>query len=195
MVFFSVCMGFRGGSVPEAGYDGSAASMWLDRFLAEDGLDYQAFLVELEGFDQRMDRGWGQRPSTWRWMPRLREWERAVPEMEGLSALLGRLGLEWSQHAYLDALTAYVDYNLQAMESTYGSENGRMRFFEAFTASSAPTASSFMLFDGDDLFEDEARDIISRAVVDIRGMLNAAQIEEASRIVSEEGYPFRSGRY
>lgn len=180
---------FRGGSVPEARYDGSAGSVWLDRFLAEGGIPYSAFLTELAHFETETGRGWGRRPSTWRWAPRIREWERMVPEMEGLTDLLGRLDLEWSQHAYLDALTAYVDYNRLRIRSTYGLEDSRTGFFEAFSGT-----GPIYLNDAPDT-DYESLDLVSWAVGEIRAMLSPDQRESAADIVSSGTQSFRPGRY
>lgn len=180
---------FRGASVPEARYDGSAGSVWLDRFLAADGLSYSVFLTELEQFETETARGWGRRPSTWRWAPRIREWERMVPEMEGLTDLLGRLELEWSQYAYLDALTAYVDYCRVQIRSTYGLEHSRARFFENF-AGTGPIHLSDV--PGTDY---ESLDLVSWAVGEMRAMLSPEQRESAADIVSSGVPSFRPGRY
>jgi len=189
LIVVPVAFAFRGGSVPEARYDGSAGSVWLDRFLACDGMSYSAFLSELELFEAETGRGWGRRPSTWRWAPRMREWERIVPEMQGLAELLGDLDLEWSQHAYLDALTAYVDYNRFSMRSTYGLEDSRTRFFENFTGN-AP------LHLGDSPDADyESLDLVTWAVGEIRAMLSPEQVESAADIVSSGVPSFRPGRY
>ncbi|MFO7626267.1 MAG: hypothetical protein R6V62_03290 [Candidatus Fermentibacteraceae bacterium] len=189
IIAVSVAFAFRGGSVPEARYDGSAGSVWLDRFLAEGGVSYSAFLSELSLFEAETGRGWGRRPSTWRWAPRMREWERMVPEMEGLANLLGRLDLEWSQHAYLDALTAYVDYNRTRIRSTYGLDDRRTRFFENF----AGTGPLF-LNDAPDA-DYESLDLVSWAVGEIRAMLSPDQMESAADIVSSGAQMFRPGRY
>lgn len=176
-------------SIPEARYDGSAGSIWLDRFLAEDGIPYSVFLDELEVFEAETGRGWGRRPSTWRWAPRIREWERMFPEMDGLSDLLGRLDLEWSQHAYLDALTAYVDCTRGRIGSTCGIADRRTRFFEAFAGTGpielgdTPGAGS------------ECLDLVSWAVGEIRAMLSPGQLEGAAELVSTGCRPFRPNRY
>lgn len=188
-IVVSVMFAFSGGSLPEARYDGSAGSVWLDNFLAEGGISYSAFLSELALFEAETGRGWGRRPSTWRWTPRIREWERMVPEMEGLTDLLGRLDLEWSQHAYLDALTAYVDYNRVRIRSTYGLEDSRTRFFENF-AGTGP----LYLSDAPDA-DYESLDLVLWAVGEIRAMLSPDQKESAAEIVSSGAASFRPGRY
>lgn len=189
LAFCSSVSAFRGSSLPEARYDGSAGSVWLDRFLADGGISYSAFLSELAQFEAETGRGWGRRPSTWRWAPRIREWERVVPEMEGFADLLGRLDLEWSQHAYLDALTAYVDYNRFSIRSTYGLEESRTRFFENF-------AGTGPLHLGDSPDADyESLDLVTWAVGEIRAMLSPEQMESAADIVSSGVPSFRPGRY
>lgn len=189
LIVVSMAFAFRGGSVPEPGYDGSAGSVWLDRFLAEGGVSYSEFLSELELFETETGRGWGRRPSTWRWVPRIREWERMVPEMQGLTDLLGRLDLEWPQHAYLDALTAYVDFNRVQIRSTYGLEDRRTRFFETF-------AGNGQLYLNNEPDEDyESLDLVTWAVGEIRAMLSPDQMESAADIVSSGEQSFRPGRY
>lgn len=189
LVSAAILSAFGGASVPEARYDGSAGSVWLDCFLSRDGISYTAFLTELELFEAGTGSGWGRRPSTWRWAPRIREWERMVPEMEGLSDLLARLDLEWSQHAYLDALTAYVDYTRESIGSTYGIADRRTRFFEAFAGTGpielgdAPEAGS------------ECLDLVSWAVGEIRAMLSPGQLESAAELVSTGCRSFRPDRY
>ncbi len=195
LVALSVCAARRPAMYPEPRYDGSAGSVWLDRFLAEGGMEYQTFLAELDAFEAGIERGWGHRPSTWRWIQRIREWERMVPEMEGMGYLLGRLNLERSQHVYLDALTAYVEFNLYQVGSTYGGESARTLFFEAFTGGSYSPESMAMMFRGGGHYDDEARDMIAWALSDIRGMLSEAQLEEAARLVAGYGTGFRPGRF
>jgi len=189
LIVVPVAFAFRGVSVPEARYDGSAGSVWLDRFLACDGMSYSAFLSELELFEAETGRGWGRRPSTWRWAPRMREWERIAPEMEGLADLLGRLDLEWSQHAYLDALTAYVDYYRFSMRSTYGLEDSRTRFFESF-AGDGP-----LQLGNPPEADCESLDLVARAVGEIRAMLSPEQMESAAELVSSGCRSFRPYRY
>ncbi len=185
---------FPEGPVPGPGYDGSAGSIWLDRFLDLDGMDYGDFLAELELFEERTGPGWGRRPSTWRWMTRIREWEREFPEMEGLGGLLGRLDLEWSQHAYLDALTAWTDFRLQAAASAYGRNDRRDDFFREFTGEGSWEPSSD-LFAGDDLFYGEAGEMVAEAVELIRGMLTPDQMETAASLVRDGGLSRRGYRY
>jgi hypothetical protein len=192
-----VCQGhpaFPEGPVPGPGYDGSAGSVWLDRFLELDGMEYGDFLAELELFEQRTGPGWGRRPSTWRWVPRIREWEREFPEMEGLGSLLGRLDLEWSQHAYLDAITAWTDYRLEAVASTYRGDGGRDDFFLYFTGGGSWEPSTD-LFAGDDMFRGEAGDIVAETVALIRGMLSPGQMETAASLVRDGGLSRRGYRY
>lgn len=189
LVSATLLSAFGGASVPGARYDGSAGSIWLDCFLARDGISYSDFLTELELFEAETGNAWGRRPSTWRWAPRIREWERMAPEMEGLSDLLARLDLEWSQQAYLDALTAYVDYTRDRIGSTYGTADRRTGFFEAFSGTGpielgdTPGAGS------------ESLDLVSWAVGEIRAMLSPGQLESAAELVSTGCRSFRQNRY
>ncbi len=185
---------FPESTVPGPGYDGSAGSVWLDRFLALDGMEYGEFLTELGLFEQRTGPGWGRRPSTWRWIHRVGEWEREFPEMSGLGALLCRLDLDWSQHAYLDALTAWTNYRLEAAASTYGGESRRDAFFRDFTGGGAWVPSAD-LFAGENLFHGEAGDMVAEAVALIREMLTPDQMETASSLVRDGGFDRGRRRY
>lgn len=187
---------FRGDpGYPEPRYDGSVGSIWLDRFLAAGGMDYRSFLMEMDQFDPWMERGWGYRPSSWRWIPRMTEWERMIPEIEGMGYLLSRLDLDREQHYYLDALTAYVDFNLSRLRGTGGVDRSRRQFFEAFTGDSFSPSSVAMIFEGGGFSDHETRDMIGWALGEIRSMLTYGQMEEAARLTSLYGGRFRTWRY
>ncbi|MCD4708882.1 MAG: hypothetical protein K8S62_14215 [Candidatus Sabulitectum sp.] len=165
------------------GYSGhSAGEIMLDRFLANDGMTYTEFREEFEDF--RSDQ-WG-RPSSRGWLVRMYDWESEIPAMRGISRLLSRLDLSRDQYCYLDALTFYVEFHLEALRSTYGADSGRMDFFEAFTEDMYMETTVYFAFEERQWYQSEMNDLMAWAMGMVNDMLTTEQLDDAGYIVEWE---------
>ncbi len=165
------------------GFSGySAGEIMLDTFLAEDGLTFALFQ---ENFSEYQTDQWG-RISTRGWLNRMYLWENDIPAIRGISRLLTRLDLSRDQYSYLDALTYYVEFQLEALRSTDGSGDDRMDFFEAFTDDMYMETSVYFTFGAGQWYRDEMNDLMAWTMGMINDMLTDEQLEEAEYIVEEE---------
>ena len=180
-----------------AGYsDYSAGEIMLDTFLAEDGLTYDEFQ---DSFGDYQNDQWG-RVSNRGWLNRMYQWENDIPAMRGISRLLSRLDLTQNQYSYLDALTYYVEFQLEALRSTDGSDNDRMDFFDAFTDDMYMETSVYFSFGAGQWYRDEMNDLMAWSLGMVNDMLSAEQLVEARYIVENEMQHWnvresRSGQY
>ncbi|MCK5785385.1 MAG: hypothetical protein KAH54_02370 [Candidatus Sabulitectum sp.] len=173
-VFFcSALLGF-------SGY--SSGEIMLDRFLANDGLTFEEFREEFADFQNDQ---WG-RPSSRGWIVRMYDWESEIPAMRGISRLLSRLALSRDQHCYLDALTFYTEFQLEAVRSTYGTDSGRMDFFNAFTEDVYMETTVYFAFEERQWYQSEMNDLMAWTMGMVNDMLTAEQLDDAEYIVDWE---------
>ena len=165
------------------GYSGhSAGEIMLDRFLAEDGITFFEFTEEFEDFRNEL---WG-RPSSRGWLVRMYDWESEIPAMRGISRLLSRLDLTRDQFYYLDALTCYVEFQLEALRSTYGDGNDRMDFFQAFTEEMYMETTAYFAFEERQWYQSEMNDLMAWTMGMVNDMLSTEQLDDARYIVEWE---------
>ncbi len=167
------------------GYSGySTGEIMLDSFLAEDGLAFDEFQDSFEFYQENRDQ-WG-RVSNRGWMNRMYRWENEVPAMSGISRLLTTLDLSQDQYSYLDALTYYVDFQLEALRSTSGSSADRMDFFDAFTDDMYMETSVYFSFGARQWYQDEMNDLMAWTMGMVNDMLSDDQLADARYIVEHE---------
>ena len=154
----------------------------LDRFLANDGLTFEEFREEFADFQNDQ---WG-RPSSRGWIVRMYDWESEIPAMRGISRLLSRLALSRDQHCYLDALTFYTEFQLEAVRSTYGTDSGRMDFFNAFTEDVYMETTVYFAFEERQWYQSEMNDLMAWTMGMVNDMLTAEQLDDAEYIVDWE---------
>ena len=159
--------------------DYSAGEIMLDSFLAEDGLTFVEFQ---ENYSEYQNDQWGG-ISTRGWLNRMYLWENDIPAMRGISRLLTRLDLSRDQYSYLDALTYYVEFQLEALRSTDGSGDERMDFFDAFTDDMYMETSVYFSFGARQWYQDEMNHLMAWTMGMINDMLSDDQLDEAKRIV------------
>ncbi len=165
------------------GYSGhSAGEIMLDRFLAHDGMTFYEFSEEFEDFQNEL---WG-RPSSRGWLVRMYDWESEIPAMRGISRLLSRLDLTRDQFYYLDALTYYVQFQLEALRSTYGADYDRMDFFQAFTEEMYMETTVYFAFEERQWYQSEMNDLMAWAMGVVNDMLSTEQLDDARYIVEWE---------
>ena len=165
------------------GYSGySSGEIMLDRFLSNDGMTFNEFRVEFEDFQNDQ---WG-RPSSRGWIVRMYDWESEIPAMRGISRLLSRLALSRDQHCYLDALTFYTEFQLEAVRSTYGTDSGRMEFFQAFTEDVYMETSVYFAFEERQWYQSEMNDLMAWTMGMVNDMLTTEQLDDAAYIVEWE---------
>ena len=169
-------------SILSAYSDYSVGEIMLDRFLENGGMTYLEFSEEYENYQSEQ---WG-RPSSSRWLVRMYDWESEIPAMRGISRLLSRIDLSREQGCYLDALTFYVDFQLDAIRSTYGSGSGRMDFFQAFTEDMYMETTVYFAFEQRQWYQSEMNDLMSWAMGLVNDMLTTGQMEDARYIVEWE---------
>jgi|GEM_PF-5987419 len=155
----------------------------LDRFLADDGLSFSEFCLEIADEDYMGGSRWS---STGMWSSRMYDWESRTPAMRGVSRLLSRLDLSREQYWYLDALTYYVEYRLDAIRSTFDSESGRMDFFRTLTEDQYMETSAFFAFEENQWYQTEINDLLAETMGMVNEMLTAEQLEDARYIVEWE---------
>ncbi len=169
-------------SILSAYSDYSVGEIMLDRFLENGGMTYLEFSEEYENYQSEQ---WG-RPSSSRWLFRMYDWESEIPAMRGISRLLSRIDLSREQGCYLDALTFYVDFQLDAIRSTYGSDSGRMDFFQAFTEDMYMETTVYFAFEQRQWYQSEMNDLMSWTMGLVNDMLTTGQMEDARYIVEWE---------
>ncbi|MCK5131798.1 MAG: hypothetical protein KAR40_06550 [Candidatus Sabulitectum sp.] len=160
----------------------SAGEIMLDRFLANDGMTYMEFHEEFEDFQNDQ---WG-RPSSRGWLARMYDWESEIPAMRGISRLLSRIDLSREQYYYLDALTFYVEFHLEAIRSTYGLDSGRMDFFQAFTDDMYMETTVYFAFEERQWYQSEMNDLMAWTMGMVNDMLSTEQLDDARYIVEWE---------
>ncbi len=172
-VCLSLLIGYAGHSVGE---------IMLDSFLADDGMTYAEFREEYEEYRNEQ---WG-RPSSSGWLVRMYDWESEIPAMRGISRLLSRVDLSNEQYYYLDALTFYVEYRLEAVRSTYGFDTGRMDFFQAFTQGMYMETTVYFALEERQWYQSEMNDLMAWTMGMVNDMLSSEQLEDARYIVEWE---------
>jgi hypothetical protein len=174
-VFFVLCLMGSGNYYSE--------ETMLDHFLADDGLSFSDFCTAISDEDYSGSSRWS---SSGRWYARMYDWESRIPAMRGVSRLLSRLDLTSEQYWYLDALTFYVEYRLDAIRSTFDSESGRMDFFRTFTEDMYMETTAFFAFEENQWYQSEMNDLLAWSMGMVNDMLTAEQIENARYIVEWE---------
>lgn len=165
------------------GYSGySSGEIMLDRFLVDDGMTYIEFCEEFDDFQIEQ---WG-RPSSRGWLVRMYDWESEIPAMRGISRLLSRLDLNRDQLFYMDALTCYIEFQLEALRSTYGFESGRKDFFQAFTDEMYMETSVYFAFEERQWYQSEMNDLMAWTMGMVNDMLSTEQLADARYIVEWE---------
>ena len=195
--------GFTGseGSMPEwegmsgeSAYEGEYGSVQddiLEEFIDSGWMSFSDFsdYVNDYGGDIFDDPQWQSRavyPSSSSyhdWVRKIYQWEDEIPDIRGFSWMLKQLDLSWMQLIYLDALTLWVEFELNDLRYYHEIDDIRSSFFEGFVEDFYMPVNTYFLWEDRNWYTSDVHDLIADAMSEIHDMLSYEQLVQARQIV------------
>lgn len=122
--------------------------------------------------------------SSWHdWAMRMHQWESEIPDISGFSWMLNQLDLSWIQLMYLDALTLWVEFELNDLRCYHELDDIRSAFFEGFVEDFYMPVDTYFLWEDRNWYTSDVHDLIADAMSEIHDMLSYEQLAQARQIV------------
>ncbi len=117
------------------------------------------------------------------WVRKIYRWENEIPDIRGFSWMLKQLDLSWMQLMYLDALTLWVESELNDLRNYHELDEIRSSFFEGFVENFYMPVDAYFLWEDRNWYQSDVHDLIADAMSEIHDMLSYEQLAHAGQIV------------
>lgn len=169
----------------------SAQGDILDEFIDSNGMsfsDFNDYMNNYGGYDSTdlAFQSNAVRPYSGRyqdWVRRIYQWENEIPDIRGFSWMLKQLDISRMQMMYLDALTLWVEFEINELRDYHEIESIRISFFEEFVEEFYMPVDIYFLWEDRNWYESDVHDLISDVMNEIHEMLSIEQLTEAREIV------------
>ena len=122
--------------------------------------------------------------SSWHdWAMRMQQWENEIPDISGFSWMLKQIDLSPMQLMYLEALTLWVEYELNDLRYYHELDEIRSSFFEGFVEDFYMPVDIYFLWEDRNWYTSDVHDLIADAMSEIHDMLSYEQLAQARQIV------------
>lgn len=117
------------------------------------------------------------------WDRRIYRWEDEIPDIMGFAWMLKQLDLSRMQMSYLDALTLWVELEIDELQDYHEIDDIRNTFFEDFVEDFYMPIEMYFLWEDRNWYESDLHDLIADAMSEIHEMLSIEQLADARQIV------------
>lgn len=117
------------------------------------------------------------------WVRRIYLWEDDIPDIRGFTWMLKQMELSTMQITYLDALSLWVEYELNELRDYHELDDIRRSFFEGFVEDFYMPVDTYFLWEDRNWFQSDAHDVLADAMSEIHDMLSSEQLAQAGQIV------------
>lgn len=180
--------------VGESGSEGeynSAQGDILEEFIDSNGMsfsDFNDYMNNCGGYDSNDPafQSTAVHPYSGRyqdWARRIYQWEKEIPDIRGFAWMLKQLDLSLIQMTYLNALTLWVEFEINELRDYHEIADIRISFFEEFVEDFYMPVDIYFLWEDRNWYESDVHDLISDVMNEIHEMLSPEQLAEARQIV------------
>ncbi len=182
--------GWSGESACEEEYESPHDDI-LDEFIYSGGMSFSAFTDYMNDYasyysdDPELQSSvlYPSRSSYDDWVRRIYQWEDDIPDIRGFTWMLKQLELSRMQITYLDALSLWVEFEIDELRDYHEIADNRSSFFEGFTEDFYMPVDIYLLLEDRNWYTSDVHDLIADAMSEIHEMLSIDQLDEARQIV------------
>ncbi len=117
------------------------------------------------------------------WVRRIYRWEDEIPDIRGFTWMLKQIELSMMQITYLDALSLWVEYEVNELRDYHGIDDIRCSFFEGFVEDFYMPVDTYFLWEERNWYQSDVHDLLADAMSEIHEMLSSGQLAHAEQIV------------
>lgn len=117
------------------------------------------------------------------WVRRIYRWEDDIPDIRGFTWMLKQMEFSLMQITYLDALSLWVEYELNELRDYHELDDIRRSFFEGFVEDFYMPVDTYFLWEDRNWYQSDVHDVLADAMSEIHDMLSSEQLAQAGQIV------------
>ncbi|MCK5115376.1 MAG: hypothetical protein KAR44_02175 [Candidatus Aegiribacteria sp.] len=117
------------------------------------------------------------------WVRRIYLWEDEIPDISGFTWMLKQIELSMMQITYLDALSLWVEYEVNQLQDYHEIDDIRCSFFEGFVEDFYMPVGTYFLWEERNWYQSDLHDLLADAMSEIHDMLSSEQLAHAEQIV------------